>query len=330
MLTEPNINKNALIELLKTQYALDNPQLTFLALGADPHTYTYKVQDDQATYFLKLRSANFSEVSLALPAFLKKLGAPHIVAPIETTDKTLWSHLDTFTCILYPYVMGTPANEALLTPAQWNSFGDTLKHIHDVEIPNYLRRMLTTEKYASIWTDALRVYLSELESATFKDEISQELVAFMHEKIAEVTTLVETVERLALQMKELRLNPVLCHGDLYAGNLLVTNTDEFFIIDWDTACLAPKERDLMHIGGGVMHVWNTAEEVDAFYKGYGQGNVNRPALKYYRNARIVEDIAVSIHEIISEEVPAQDRKRNLGFLKDNFTSGGVLDIAKQT
>ncbi len=56
--------------------------------------------------------------------------------------------------------------------------------------------------------------------------------------------------------------------------------------------MAPKERDLMFIGGGVANVWNKPHEEKYFYKGYGSIEINIAILAYYRHERIVEDIAL--------------------------------------
>jgi spectinomycin phosphotransferase len=37
----------------------------------------------------------------------------------------------------------------------------------------------------------------------------------------------------------------------HAGNVVVGADNELTIVDWDEPILAPKERDLMFIGGGV-------------------------------------------------------------------------------
>jgi spectinomycin phosphotransferase len=84
------------------------------------------------------------------------------------------------------------------------------------------------------------------------------------------------------------LEPVLCHSDIHAGNLLLTSDGDLYIVDWDNPILALKERDLMFIGGGVAGIWNKAREEALFYQGYGSSDINLIALTYYRYERIIQ------------------------------------------
>jgi spectinomycin phosphotransferase len=60
----------------------------------------------------------------------------------------------------------------------------------------------------------------------------------------------------------------LCHGDINTGNLLFSEND-LYIVDWDTLVLASREKDLMYIGGGIGNKWNDNDDIEYFYKGYG-------------------------------------------------------------
>ena len=80
-----------------------------------------------------------------------------------------------------------------------------------------------------------------------------------------------------------------------------------YIVDWDEPIMAPKERDLMFIGGGVANVWNKPHEEKLFYKGYGKTEINSTILAYYRHERIVEDIAVYGHELLLTMAGGEDR-----------------------
>lgn len=48
--------------------------------------------------------------------------------------------------------------------------------------------------------------------------------------------------------------------------MLVVDEESIYIIDWDEPMFAPKERDLMFIGGGIGNVWNKPHEIDYFMK----------------------------------------------------------------
>jgi spectinomycin phosphotransferase len=99
-------------------------------------------------------------------------------------------------------------------------------------------------------------------------------------------------------------------------------------VDWDHPNLAPKERDLMFIGGAQGFTGHTPpEEETLFYRGYGQTQVDPIALAYYRYERIVEDIAVICEQILSTMDGGKDREQFLQYLQSNFLPNNTIDIA---
>ncbi len=60
---------------------------------------------------------------------------------------------------------------------------------------------------------------------------------------------------------------MLCHSDIHGGNVLIAENDALYIVDWDEPIMAPKERDLMFIGGGIANVWNKPHEEESFLPG---------------------------------------------------------------
>jgi spectinomycin phosphotransferase len=103
--------------------------------------------------------------------------------------------------------------------------------------------------------------------------------------------------------------------------------DEIYIVGWDEPIMAPKERDLMFIGGGVGNVWNNVDEVTLFYKGYGKTEINSTVLAYYRHERIVEDIAIYGRELLLTTTRGQDRAEIYRQFISMFEPRGVVDIA---
>jgi len=124
---------------------------------------------------------------------------------------------------------------------------------------------------------------------------------------------------------------VLCHADLHAGNLLITPDGALYVVDWDTLILAPQERDLMFVGGGLFRNQRSAEdEIRLFYAGYGPAAVDRVALAYYRYERIVEDVAAYAEQILATDAGGADRANGLRQFTSQFDPGGVVEFAQRT
>ena len=52
-------------------------------------------------------------------------------------------------------------------------------------------------------------------------------------------------------------------GPWNGGNILIRTDGQppvLYIVDWDDVLLAPKESDLMFVGGGIDEIWKTERE----------------------------------------------------------------------
>ena len=123
---------------------------------------------------------------------------------------------------------------------------------------------------------------------------------------------------------------MLCHSDIHGGNLLIDSDNTIYIVDWDDPIMAPKERDLMFIGGGVANVWNKPHEEALFYKGYGKTEINLTILAYYRHERIVEDIALYGQDLLLTRAGGENRREMYKHFIAMFEENGVVDIAFKT
>jgi spectinomycin phosphotransferase len=141
--------------------------------------------------------------------------------------------------------------------------------------------------------------------------------------------LVERAEQLAEALQSHSLEYVLCHTDIHAANLLMTG-DALYIVDWDAPILAPKERDLMFIGGGIGEIWNTAREEALFYQGYGHTQIDFVALAYYRYERIVQDIVAYSEQLLLTHEGGADREEAFRRVTSQFLLGHVAEAAYQS
>ena len=94
--------------------------------------------------------------------------------------------------------------------------------------------------------------------------------------------------------------------------------------------MAPKERDLMFIRGGVANVWNNPHEEEFFYTGYGKTEIHKDIFAYYRHERIVEDIAEYCQLLLLTVGGGNDREVMYQHFIDMFKPRGVVDIAFKT
>jgi hypothetical protein len=119
-------------------------------------------------------------------------------------------------------------------------------------------------------------------------------------------------------------------SDIHAGNLLIDANGSLYIVDWDHPILAPKERDLMFVGGGIGSIWYRPQEEVLFYEGYGRTEINNIALAYYRFERIVQDIAEWGEQLLLTGEGGKDRARALqGFVRW-FSPNDVVEMAYKT
>lgn len=333
MLERPDLSDEIIIACMQAEYGLHHIlQVVFLPLGADQNTAVYRVVvDDQTQYFLKLRTGVFDEISVVLPKFLHNRGIMQIIPPMANTTGQLWGYLDSFKMILYPYMEGRDGYEVRLSERQWVEFGKALKGIHAATVPQKLVSRIQREIYSPQWREKVSIFLSQIEHRDFDDPIAVELAAFLRAKRAGILDLVGRAEQLAQALQAQTQEYILCHADLHAGNLLMDAQGAFYIVDWDDPLLAPKERDLMFIGGALMGGWCTPQEEETlFYQGYGQTQIDPSALTYYRYERIIQDIAAFCEQIIMTEAGGEDREQALRYLKSNFLPEGTIAIARKS
>lgn len=326
MLEKPQLSDSKIISVLRTEYGLDRAQLTFLPLGADPNAAVYRVDSDDS-YFLKVKQGNLDNL-IALPKFLKDSGLQQVLAPLANKSSDTWVNVSGFHLLLYPFVEGKNGFESELQGQQWVSLGSVLGQLHSLALPPHFSEHIRQESFSPIWRHRAR-QLSHTPSR-HKDGTATELLALLDDKADEIRRITHRAEELASVLRNQPLEVVLCHADIHAGNILTTTTGELYLVDWDNPVLAPKERDLMFVGGGVGGVWNQAAESALFYRGYGEVELSLPALSYYRYERIVEDIVVTCQEILSVDEGDDDRQASLRSLKNQFLPDNVVAIADKT
>ncbi len=330
MLEKPDIPDELIIFRLQDEFDLRVTELTFLPLGADLGTAVYRITTgDVGTYFLKLRQG-FDEITVTVPRFLKSQGILEIIAPFEAKSKQGWADFGEYTMILYPFIEGKDGFDREITDAHRKTLGTALRSIHSAQVPPELRERIPKETFNPRWRKSLKSFQTLIENKLFDDLTASKLAQFMKSRRDEINGLIARTEELAAELQSQPLEFVLCHTDIHGGNILIGNDDRLYIVDWDNPLLAPKERDLLFIGGGIDNIWKSEPEEDVFYEGYGETEIDLKALTYYRYERVIEDLAVTCEQLLLSDKGGADRERSLGWFTSNFEPGATIEIAQKT
>jgi len=327
---KPSVPDSLIVGCLNADYGIEVASLTFLPIGADINASIYKAQArDRTSYFVKLKRGHHPEISVAIGELLHKAGIQQIIPVIKTLHGKPTQRIGDFTLIVYPFMEGEDGFSRNLTDLQWIELGKALKRVHEISVPSSIEARVRRETYSPKWREAVRSLYAYMDVEPI-DEAASKLLKFMKKNIFAIHRLVDGAEQLSQKLHNHPAQFVLCHSDIHAGNVLLGKNDAIYIVDWDDPILAPKERDLMFIGGGVGNVWNKLREEKLFYEGYGKTELDSTILAYYRHERIVEDIAIYGRELLLNQAGGEDRLEMCKQFAAMFEPWGVVDIAFKT
>ncbi|RQO42110.1 aminoglycoside phosphotransferase [Variovorax sp. KBW07] len=332
MLTPPSLSQEAIAQCLADEYGLHAIYAEFLPLGADVNSAVFRVHaPNGSTYFLKLRRGDFTPTAVFIPLFLHhEQSIDAVMTALPTTGGQPSAQRLGFDWMLYPFFNGDNGFKRPLSNAQWIALGATLSAVHHTRLHEAMQEGIPRESYSHHWREGVRRYQRRFINGVAGDDIVRRFLAFWEAHDEEIDTVVYRSEQLASILLERSLPLVLCHSDIHAGNVLVGDNDSLCVIDWDTLILAPKERDLMFIGGGVGNVWNQPQEEALFYKGYGPADIDSMALAYYRYERITKDVLEICDQIFDASASLEDREEGLRQMANQFLPNDVVAIAHRS
>jgi spectinomycin phosphotransferase len=277
MRDKPEISDESLIAALENDYELVVKRIEFLPLGYDAMAAVYRVEGQGENYFLKLKRAEINQASLAVPHYLKSKGIEQIVAPIPTKESKLLTEAEGFKLILYPFIEGDTGMKLGLTDSQWVEYGEILRTMHNMEIPDELAAMLHKETFVPKQDDLLQTVWKAAIHQRFTMPCQQKLAEFILIHLSEIFGFKRRGQELGKMLQRKNLPFVLAHADIHTANIMISTDGKLYVVDWDEVQLAPKERDLMFLTGNSIDGRTKAQEA-LFFKGYGETEVNKLAM----------------------------------------------------
>jgi spectinomycin phosphotransferase len=331
MLEPPPLLPEKISSSLHDNYEISVSRLEFLPIGNDSNSWVYKVYTDKDSYFLKAKRLPVYKPSLTIPHYLKEQGLHQVVAPLQTKTRALYTTLNDFALILYPFINGDNGMNLGLSDKQWIDYGAFLKNLHSVKLPDELAKNLQKETFVPHpeRLELVKTFHASILERNPTNTFEKELIDFWNDRYEEITKIIARTEELGQMLKRKRLEFVLCHADIHTANLLIDNEGNLFVVDWDQPILAPKERDLMFIGGGIAMRSADAKE-HLFYRGYGQTDLNPLAFAYYRYEWVIQDMADYAWRVFLANMGDETKHHAAQGFLELFEPGNVVNVAYQS
>ena len=113
-----------------------------------------------------------------------------------------------------------------------------------------------------------------------------------------IARVLDRYDRLATNVRQRHERMVVTHGEPHRGNT-ITTTAGVVLIDWDTALMAPPERDLWSLAG------EDAEVLDAYTARTGTA-IDPEAIELYRLSWDLSEIAICSGRFLREHTDQED------------------------
>ena len=304
---------------LQDQYDLIPVTLEFLPLGLDYNAGVYRVVSEQgAAYLLKVTSRPLYEPRCLVPRYLNDQGITSVVAPVPTRSGALWTLLEEWTVIVYPFIDGETSWTGM-TNEQWKEVGTIFQQIHQTAVPasgfESLRKETFDPTAYTRWVHGFET--QHLKPLLGGSGSSRALRASWVEHQSTIHTAVTSLEKLAEVLKARTFPYVICHADLHAANLLRDRHGHVFVIDWDEVMLAPKERDFIFI---------RQPQADAFWEGYGVIEIDWMLLSYYLWERVVQDVIEDAQNVCFRDDLGEETRADVARLFHEYLSEGASNL----
>jgi spectinomycin phosphotransferase len=320
-------------EWIDADFGLLFSEVTPIGHGADAAASVWMVRAGGARYAVKW-SGGGSAAGLLLPARLAELGVDGVPAPVRTRDGGLWSERDGRRLSLQPWIDGGRAVDVAMTPAQWTAYGALLARVHAVPPADTVVRELPVEDHRpdELLATTATVTARLAGAGDDGDDLVRGLADAWRDGADLLGALTARAAVLGDRLRDRTAHAVVCHTDAHLGNVLIgKDGGTVWLIDWDDAALAPRERDLMFVVGGLPGYAPVGDrELAWFAEGYGALDADPDRLAYHRTVRALADVTEFAAEILDSGGDRQDREFALRIVRAELAGAGLAALAVRT
>ncbi|MCY4540640.1 MAG: aminoglycoside phosphotransferase family protein [Chloroflexi bacterium] len=326
MRDRPKLTDERIIAGLEHAYGISVRAVEFLPIGNDAAASTFRVRGERRGFFLKLRVGLPIRASLILPHCLRMRGVESVVAPLATIAGALFAELDKYSLILYPWIDGESKLGKTLSPRQWRAWGAIMRAIHGACLSEELKAQVPQEQYGKRWPGRLQNVERALARIHQPHAFADELAILWRQKTAKIAEARERYLSLGSRLEARGHEHVICHADIHPANIMVDAAGAIHIVDWDEVTLAPKERDLMYF----LVDGHSSDDVSAFMDGYGDCQVDKTGLAYYRYDWVLQEFCdYGERVLLSNDLSDRELQFSIDEFKRLFAPGDVIELAEE-
>ncbi|HET8684809.1 MAG TPA: phosphotransferase [Micromonosporaceae bacterium] len=317
---------------VREDFGVDLGLLDEVRHGADEAAQLWRATStSDGRYAVKL-SGGGTPAGLLVTDHLARYGVPGIAGPVRTRDGRLWSARDGRRLSLAPWVSDHRALDGGMTAGHWAAYGALLARVHATPVTEELAAALPRESHTHERARSLHQLVERRIGAGPADDLAEAMVRRWHDAAGQVRTLLDQADALGGELRGRPEEGVVCHGDPHLGNLLLGEDGRdgpVWLVDWDDAVLAPPERDLMFVTGGVLAFAPvTGPEQEWFFDGYGPVETDRTRLAYYMCVRAMEDLFdFAAHVLDARDHAEAERAEALSIVDGLLSPAGLVTLA---
>lgn len=240
----------------------------------------------------------------------------NIAYPIKSRKGKLYLKFMDFTLILFNYIEGKNEDNMKLTSKELMNLGELLGKIHaSTNQMNLKNRQLFYSEEFNLVKKLERCIKDLKNDDKFRNKYQKKLAKLilpyeneLLKKKKEILNLYTKLKKDVVKKPELQ---VICHRDPISLNFIINKKEEIFLIDWDDAGLALKEQDLW---------FYLFSRPFPFLKGYeksiGNFKLNKSAVHFYYQIRLLGDIVDFIQSILYEDKLEKEFKSHIKIIEE--------------
>lgn len=243
MRSRPDLDDDLLRDALRDGWGFATDSLTFLPVGFGCHHWLATDGEGEHRFVtvdeLVLEPLVQVRAAYGTAVVVRDAGLDEVVAPLHAVDGSLVLTLPNGWAIsLFPFL-----DVADDTTGWRDAALDVVTRLHriDAEVPARPDDLSIPQR------EGLAAALDALGSPWDRGPYGERARAHLDAHAADLVTLLDRYDRMAAVVLAEPERFVVTHGEPHHANVVRVADGGWALVDWDTACLAPPERDLWHL-----------------------------------------------------------------------------------